>query len=270
MTLCRSDEGASVQMFRWQDRLLSGVLSRPTSARHHCLELLVGDTIPVLYRYWKAPSVMPVHAVEIPSRSVTVAILAGGMSTRFGSDKALAIVPGGTTTFLGRAVSMGNAVADRVLIIASDRPAYAQYGAELVPDGFPGEGPAGAVVTALNATHTAYLVVLACDQPMIAQRDLRALLVVLQTRSAAAFSDDGNSIQPLPCAFDVAQCREIANDAFATGTRSLSALLASCNVGAIDFADSVDALNRLFDVDTPEDHGRVAERLHGRREDESQ
>ena len=51
---------------------------------------------------------------------------------------------------------------------------------------------------------------------------------------------------------------------------SLSALLTSCNVGSIDFADSFDELNRLFDVDTPEDHGRVAERLHGRREDESQ
>ena len=213
---------------------------------------------------------MPVHAVEISSRSVTVAILAGGMSTRFGSDKALAIVPGGTGTFLGRAVSMGNAVADRVLIIASDRPTYAQYGAELVPDGFPGEGPAGAVVTALNATHTTYLVVLSCDQPMIARRDLRALLVALQTRSAAAFSDDGNSIQPLPCAFDVARCREIANDAFATGTRSLSALLTSCKVGLIDFADSGDALNRMFDVDTPEDHERVSERIYRRCEDESQ
>jgi molybdenum cofactor guanylyltransferase len=196
-------------------------------------------------------------ALKVPPSSVTAAILAGGRSRRFGSDKAAALVPETSVTFLERAVEIARTVSEHVLIIGSDRP-YLQDGpARFVPDNWPGEGPGGGVVTALRATITQYLVVLSCDQPMLAAWDLRRLLEMLPGRPATAFGGADVPLHPLPCAFDVTRCRPLAEDAFAGGVRSMMALLQRCGAVLISFSDSGGASSRLQDVDTPQDLDRI-------------
>ncbi|OYX47727.1 MAG: molybdenum cofactor guanylyltransferase [Sphingomonadales bacterium 32-64-22] len=72
------------------------------------------------------------------------AVLAGGMSTRFGSDKALAVLDG--RTLLERAVEALAHICAKVVIVGrTDGPA------ECVPDApRPGMGPLGGVAGALN------------------------------------------------------------------------------------------------------------------------
>ena len=74
-------------------------------------------------------------------------ILAGGGSTRFGRDKALAEVGG--TPMLERMIELLRRVPMHVTVIASPGK-YAACGAQIVQDRWPGEGPLGGIITALE------------------------------------------------------------------------------------------------------------------------
>jgi molybdopterin-guanine dinucleotide biosynthesis protein A len=207
---------------------------------------------------------MSVHAATVLPARITAAVLAGGESSRFGSDKALATVPGTKITFLARVIGAAESVAGDVIIVAPDRPAYARHSARLVIDRFPGQGPAGGTVTALNTTGSKYLVILSCDQPMIIDSDLRVLLGTLALAPAAAYSRDVDAIHPFPCAFNVSRCRAIANQVFDAGARSMTELLRRCGAVAVDFPGAAHERSRLRDIDTPEDFQNVEDQLrHG-------
>ena len=203
---------------------------------------------------------MPVSPPKVPRDRITVAILAGGQSTRFGSDKALALVPGTQTSFLERAIMLGRSVADQVLIVGPVRPGIDGLGACTVSDYFPGQGPVGGVVTALDATNAGYLVVLSCDQPFVSASDVRLLLTGLPGKPAAVFAHDEGPFHPLPCALDVAQCQAKIRVAFATGTRSLMGLLRQCGAEEIQLPGGA-GWKRLLDIDTREELRRLSGRV---------
>ncbi|WP_137680251.1 molybdenum cofactor guanylyltransferase [Aurantiacibacter suaedae] len=76
------------------------------------------------------------------------AVLAGGMSTRFGSDKALAVLDG--RSLLERAVEALAQLCDKVVIVGRTEGPET-LGVECVPDTpRPGMGPLGGVAGALN------------------------------------------------------------------------------------------------------------------------
>jgi len=87
-------------------------------------------------------------------------VVAGGASSRFGSDKALARLDG--TTLVDRARRTLAAVCADVVIADAGRALVA--GAESAPDG-PGQGPVAALLGAARLRPGAALLVLACDLP---------------------------------------------------------------------------------------------------------
>ena len=191
-------------------------------------------------------------SVNVPPSNVTAAVLAGGGSTRFGSDKALARLPGEDATFLERAVVIARSVAVEVLIIAPERHGYRAAEAPILPDRFPGEGPAGGILTALLSATTTWLLALSCDQPYIAVRDLKALLSADQTAPALAFQSSSGGVHPLPCALRVEPCLPIVESAFAEGYRSLKHLLTRCGVTGVPI-EGAEIERRLLDIDSPTD-----------------
>src|ERR1700747_2237364 len=74
-------------------------------------------------------------------------VLAGGGSTRFGRDKALVEV--GETPMLGRMIELLRRVTKEVKIVATANK-YGAFGATMVEDHWPGEGPLGGIITALE------------------------------------------------------------------------------------------------------------------------
>src|SRR5215204_3654374 len=106
-------------------------------------------------------------------QTVSAAVLAGGESRRFGTDKALVPLPGGTTPMLGVIVQALRQVSPDVCIIAPENRAYARFGVPVVSETNPGQGPLRAVETALRrATHDKCIVV-ACDLPFLSPVLLR-------------------------------------------------------------------------------------------------
>jgi molybdopterin-guanine dinucleotide biosynthesis protein A len=107
-------------------------------------------------------------------QSLSAAILAGGLSRRMGTDKALIrLVPDGPT-LIERVVAAVGAVADKVLIVANDdRLAY--LGLPIVPDAYPGAGSLGGIYSAVAAAAHDHCLIVACDMPFLSASLLRAL-----------------------------------------------------------------------------------------------
>lgn len=112
-------------------------------------------------------------------------VLAGGSSSRFGSDKALAQFAG--EPVLRLMLSRLGEVAVSVRIVgAADR--YPEYRGKIVADRWPGQGPFGGILTALTASrgsgHGRNLIV-SCDMPFLTP----GWLAYLVERAAASEAD---------------------------------------------------------------------------------
>lgn len=106
---------------------------------------------------------------------LSVAILAGGQSRRMGRDKAmLSLWPGGPP-LLRMVIDIVAPLADDVFVVASDRPAYAEFGVRVVPDAHPGAATLGGIATAIAAARTDATLVVACDMPLLSAPLVRHL-----------------------------------------------------------------------------------------------
>ena len=102
--------------------------------------------------------------------SWTGVVLAGGRSQRFGGvDKTR--LPLGGRTLLQRALDALAPVTGTCLVIGG----LPMPGVKTVPDRYPGAGPLGGLLTALDTIDSSHAVVLAADLPFISGSLLRAV-----------------------------------------------------------------------------------------------
>ena len=129
-------------------------------------------------------------------------VLAGGRSSRFGSDKALTEIDG--VRLLDRAVTVLGVVCDEV-VIASSRPDHSVPGVTRLPDLRADKGPLGGMEAAFaHAREKAIpsVVVLACDLPSVDSSLLRRLIAKLGDAPAVSVGrDDPPGFEPLCAAY---------------------------------------------------------------------
>ncbi len=165
-----------------------------------------------------------------------------------GADKALLVVDGRALARRTADVLLGAGAAE-VLVVGGDATALRSIGLEVVPDRHPGEGPLGALVTALDAAGEEIVAVLACDLPYAEPAGVEAVVRALVAEAGAAWAApvSGGRRQLLHAAYRGSR-RDHWADAFARGERSLqrpASLVPGVEV-------SVDP-RWLVDADTPED-----------------
>jgi molybdopterin-guanine dinucleotide biosynthesis protein A len=162
-----------------------------------------------------------------------------------GRDKALVEVGG--RPLAGIAVdALRGARAAEVLAIGGDEPRLSALGVRWIPDGWPGEGPLGAVITALAAAGEDVTVVLSCDLPAVVPAAVTAVLTGLAGVEAAVAVADGRR-QPLLAAYR-SSCAPALEAMFRDGERSPSRALGRLSVAEVALADPAWSL----DVDTPD------------------
>ena len=88
-------------------------------------------------------------------------ILAGGRSSRFGSDKALAQIQG--QPLIQRLISAVQPIASSTTIIADTPDKYIQFEVETIVDIIPDLGPVGGLYTAACHTTSQWFCILSCD-----------------------------------------------------------------------------------------------------------
>jgi molybdopterin-guanine dinucleotide biosynthesis protein A len=126
------------------------------------------------------------------------AVLAGGQSRRFGSNKAVANV-GGAPLGAVAVEALRSAGVDPVIAIGGTSDAAAQMGLVLVGDQFPSEGPLGGTATALSYFTTSHVVVCACDLPLVKADDVLALCASLEQGIANVSAVGGEPQLSLAC-----------------------------------------------------------------------
>src|SRR5712692_10592333 len=98
-------------------------------------------------------------------------ILAGGRSTRMGSNKALLPLPGKERlTFVEQLVSTLTPLCAETILVARDATNAANYvlpGVHIVTDKMPDQGPLMGLYSGLSAIHTQRALVVAVDMPFI-------------------------------------------------------------------------------------------------------
>ncbi len=192
----------------------------------------------------------PVRAGLSRRPPVAGAVLAGGASSRFGTDKSLASTPAGPLA--GIAVqALRQAGIDPVVLIGASSEVSAKLGVPTVPDLMPGEGPLGALWTALRwASGVTRVVVIPCDMPHVDRSVIRALMSSGDNGSASV-ATMGQRPHPIVGCWPVGWATAV-HALLRAGERRMSAVL---DIGPYHTVE-IDQ-RRLADADEPEDLERA-------------
>ncbi len=105
--------------------------------------------------------------------SVTGIILAGGKSSRMGTEKGLQELCG--KPLITYAIRVLSGFCSEI-IISSSSDAYQSFSFEVVADEFPGIGPMGGIYSALKHSKTEKNLVLSCDLPFVSEELMSFIL----------------------------------------------------------------------------------------------
>ena len=195
----------------------------------------------------------------MPRADVDGIVLAGGRSTRFGSEKLAAEFQG--SPLLHRAIVRVSQVCDEVVVVIAraaeepDLPAGVRV--RIARDAKEGQGPLAGLASGLRSTSSKFTLVAAGDMPDLQVAVLEELIRVAERDQADAVAlEEGGSIRPLPAVLRTELARDTADELLAHEERSLRALLDSLDVKVISerrWHELDPAGLTLYDVDEPND-----------------
>lgn len=178
-------------------------------------------------------------------------VLAGGRSSRMGTDKALLEIDG--RPLLLRVADRLSQVCGSVAIIGNpDR--YANSGLRVVPDSFPGLGPLAGIEAALAATSAEANLIAACDMPSLDAGNLQALFEAGGDCAIPQHAD--GKIEPL-CAVYQRRCHARVRELLESGIRGVTEALRLLETDgfALRYVQ-VTARETFANLNTPEDLAR--------------
>jgi len=182
--------------------------------------------------------------------SITAVILAGGKSSRMGSDKAFLNL--GTDTMIGELISRLKKTFTEIIIIAEDVKKYERFGLEVFGDILPDKGPLGGIYTALMRSGTFSNFIFACDAPFVDLDLIRYMIDKAEGADIVVPRHDG-VFEPL-CAIYSKRCIEPIEKRFVADDLKVTGFFPEVNV------DSVDADGRIFtNINTRDDYHAVVE-----------
>lgn len=121
--------------------------------------------------------------------NITGVVLAGGRSSRFGSNKAFAVFQ--ETPFIQRILYIMATVFSDLLLVTNTPEAYRHLSFQIVSDHRPYQGPMGGIATALRVTSHPLIFVVGCDMPLIRSMQIREIAGQGQDFSAVLATRQG-------------------------------------------------------------------------------
>ncbi|MEJ2748052.1 MAG: molybdenum cofactor guanylyltransferase [Anaerolineae bacterium] len=114
----------------------------------------------------------------LPS-ALTVAIMAGGKSSRMGQDKSF--VPFEGRPMIETVIERVTGLGDELIIITNEPNDYAHFGLPLFSDVYPDHGSLGGIYTAVHYASHPYTLVVACDMPWLSRPLLQYMISLKET-----------------------------------------------------------------------------------------
>lgn len=189
---------------------------------------------------------------------ITGFILAGGKSSRMGTEKALLSIRG--KTLIDHAIAQAHAICQDILIVGP-KETFSAYG-RIVKDVFPDCGPLGGIHAALKRSQTDLNFMVGVDTPFISKEFLGHLAAEAgKNKALVTLPRTKAGLQPL-CAIYRKDFMPIAEKALRDGRLKLDALFHPATTHVIDLEH--DEMRQrgftaeLFDnLNTREDYERV-------------
>ena len=128
----------------------------------------------------------------IKKKNITGIILAGGRSSRMGSDKAL--MPFNNQTFLEHVIQALHPLVDDILIV-SNNPEHGKFNYERIADSIADAGPMAGIHAGLTHSKTENNLVLSCDVPLIQTSVLEMIIANNEEdKDVIQLEDQGKSL----------------------------------------------------------------------------
>jgi molybdopterin-guanine dinucleotide biosynthesis protein A len=183
---------------------------------------------------------------------VTAFVLAGGKSSRMGSDKAF--IELGGETLLYRALKVAGAVAEQARIVG-DPKKFSAFG-RVVEDVYRDRGPLGGIHAALSSSATDLNLMLAVDLPFVSQKFLEYLLWRARESDAmVTVPRTGGGFQPL-CAVYRRGFAQIAEQSLRNGKNKIDSLferVRTCVIKEEELARAGFSAEIFQNLNTPEE-----------------
>jgi molybdenum cofactor guanylyltransferase len=191
---------------------------------------------------------------------VTLAIQAGGRSSRMGRDKGLVELAG--KPLVGHVIDRLAGLAGEVVITTNHPEAYAIFGVRTASDQEPGAGALDGLLTALEAAGGDPVLVVACDMPF-ASRALAAHMLGLSAAAEAVVPRPGGEYEPLFAVYR-RTCGTAIRRALDAGQRRVISFFPEVSLRLVE-ADEAQAVDPdpycFFNVNTPADLAEAERRL---------
>jgi molybdopterin-guanine dinucleotide biosynthesis protein A len=120
-------------------------------------------------------------------------ILAGGKSSRMGTDKGLLLIEG--KPMIQYVIEQMQFVFDK-LVIVSNNPDYEKFGLKVIPDLIKDIGPAGGIYTALQHSEAKLNFVVSCDMPYVTAAAIE-LIVENADENQIVLLENREKLEPL-------------------------------------------------------------------------
>ena len=190
------------------------------------------------------------------NRSRSAAILAGGKSRRFGSNKALAAW---LDCRVIDAVVQAAKVACRDVVIITDEPEpYLYLGLPVYPDIKPGTGPLNGLHSALHHTNAERILLLGCDMPLLSPKLLNRMWEI-PNWAPVIIPSTAKGLEPLHAIYHKSLL-PILDYRINSGRLSLRSLVKDLPYHTVTSADILEicpTLECLCSANTPEELARL-------------
>lgn len=167
--------------------------------------------------------------------SISGYVLAGGKSSRFGSNKALALLDG--KPMIEYSLDLLRLYSQHIYI-SGVKDEYKSLNISMIEDLVNEKGPIGGIYSCLKNTTTQYNLILSCDMPFVSKQMIEYLLARTITNDAIYFTNDKKNIYPFPGVYSK-QCLPIIEQMLQMNNYRMKSLLDSvysktCEIDSID------------------------------------
>jgi len=173
----------------------------------------------------------------VMEEKATAIIMAGGDSSRMGSDKSMLPVNGKPIIEIIAEQLRGHF--EQILISTNEAEKLAFLGFEIVPDKVPGQGPLMGIASALEASSSELNFVVACDIPNIDLSCVRRMLAEAVGSGADIIvpTTGDQRYEPLFAVYNKSALGAM-NKILSSGGRKISDVFAMCEVRSVEFGDA--------------------------------
>jgi molybdenum cofactor guanylyltransferase len=183
-------------------------------------------------------------------------ILAGGASSRMGTDKSRLTIEG--QSFIERIAEMLLQVTSKVTVVGHDSD---DIRLENIADVYPKWGALGGVQTALSSCHADWALVVACDLPFVTSELCKRLIALRESYDAVVPIQQDSRPQPLCALYKVDPCLAHATQLIEAGRRRPLDLIERVNTRWVEFSEVQDlrSAEKFFvNINTPEDYYEIS------------